>query len=297
MQMQSADVQKTSTVTIGQINETVVDAARYDGEYVTASEMMSKGWTSTRISKYLGMPDRLAPNPFFRRAGKMRLYKVDRVEQAEATAEFQALQQSRRARKSHRELRAAAKDKRFQKFAEKYKGWQAALLDACNNLFNLNRYAKYESCSYEHKRDIYLLKDDLIRLLYQFGYCIECYEHVCEVRGRYEPRKVRLVAFRFLVDNKPFTWHQPEDNVRFSYVPTQPGSAWKPSDGEKEVSLSKKRFAEAKDLIDWIIPQMEKDVPPSAVEPSQTPTDSQDFDMSVWEQCDLSEDNCQKQWV
>jgi hypothetical protein len=83
----------------------------------------------------------------------------------------------------------------------------------------------------------------------------------------------------------------------FPSVLTHPELAWKPSDGEKEVSLSKKKFAEAKDLIGWIIPQMQEDVPPSAVEPSQTYTDSQDLDMSIWEECDLSEENCQEQWV
>jgi hypothetical protein len=104
-------------------------------------------------------------------------------------------------------------------------------------------------------------------------------------------------VFQFIVNKKPFTWHQPEDNVRFSYIVTHPGGAWKPSDAEKEVSLSKNKFAEAKGLIAWIIPQMDKDVSPSAVEPSPTPTDSQDLDVSIWEECYLSEENCQEQWV
>jgi hypothetical protein len=130
MQIQSADLKKIGTLTSGQINETVVDPARYDREYVTQSEMKSKGWTSTTISKYLGVPDKLARNPVRRRAAQMRLYKVDRVEAAENSPEFKAFQQSRSAQKSQREWRAAAKEKRFQEFAEKYKSWQPALLDA-----------------------------------------------------------------------------------------------------------------------------------------------------------------------
>jgi hypothetical protein len=106
-----------------------------------------------------------------------------------------------------------------------------------------------------------------------------------------------LVTFRFLVDNKPFTWHQPEDNVQFPYVLTHPELARKPSDGEKEVSLSRNKFAEAKDLLRWMIPQMQNDLPPSTVEPLETLMDWQDSDMSIWEECDLSEENCQKQWV
>jgi hypothetical protein len=177
--------------------------------------------------------------------------------------------------------------------------WVSNAYVGCQHLldWNVGQPSHFFASQIADHRDIYLLKDDLIRLLYQFGYCIECYRHVYEVLGRYQPRKVRLVAFRFLVDNKPFTWHQPEDNVRFSYVVTHPGGAWKPSDGEKEVSLSKNKFAEAKDLIGWIIPQMQNDLPPSTVEPSETLMDWQDSDMSIWEECDLSEENCQKQWV
>jgi hypothetical protein len=308
------------TLTSGQINETVAGAARYDREYVTPAEMKLNGWTDKAIEKFLGKPDKVAPNPRYRSAANMRLYKVDRVEQAEASPEFQGWQQSRSAQKSKSESCESAKEKRFQKFSAKYESWQAALPDACNHLFNLNRYAKRKSCSASHKRDIYLVKDDLIRLLYQLGYCDECYRHTYELAGQichrcygagsdrsgqkcgrcrgYGCRPTRtacLVVFHFIVNKKPFTWHQPEEKVPFSFLVTQPGSAWKPSDGEKEVSLSKNKFAEAKDLISWIIPQMEKDVPPSAVEPSQTPTDSQDLDISIWEECYLSQENCQGQ--
>jgi hypothetical protein len=270
MQAQSCDGDhETAVLEINdRINESLIGAARYDREYVTPTEMKSKGWTISAIAKYLGKPDKVAPNPHYRRAAKMRLYKVDRVRQAEKSPEFRQWQQSRIAQQSRSESSASAKERRFQKFAKKYQTWETALGDGCDALFNLNRYAKHRSCSLAHKRDIYFLKNEMIRLLYQHGYCVECYQHSVKVDDRARfwragarfhgsgvVKTLRFVVFRFLVESASFTWHQPEDYVDFSYVLTHPEADWKPSDEEKEVSLSATKFAEAKDLLRWMISQ------------------------------------------
>lgn len=47
------------------------------------------GWTDTLIRNFLGEPDELKTNPFYRCASPMRLYFLSRVESIEATCEWQ----------------------------------------------------------------------------------------------------------------------------------------------------------------------------------------------------------------
>lgn len=62
-----------------------------DVEYISVSGICGKrkGWTKGRIAKFLGEPDKLAPNPHYRTASPMRLYEMGRVKMVEDSAEFQ----------------------------------------------------------------------------------------------------------------------------------------------------------------------------------------------------------------
>ena len=53
--------------------------------WITPARLKSeRGWTDGLIKRYLGEPDKLVPNPHYRRArAKMRLYDLARVVQAE----------------------------------------------------------------------------------------------------------------------------------------------------------------------------------------------------------------------
>ena len=57
--------------------------------HITISRMKSeRGWTDGLVRTHLGDPDKLAPNPHYRSAPEMRLYRLDRVEAAETTDSF-----------------------------------------------------------------------------------------------------------------------------------------------------------------------------------------------------------------
>jgi hypothetical protein len=160
----------------------------------------------------------------------------------------------------------------------KYGSWQAALPLACEYMFSLNRWA------FSHKTTplsamIYQLKNHLIKLLYGYGYCTECIIHTsqlpakgcfgcdgmgfsddgdkcwrCDGTGVYRPAtNISFVAFRFVVDGRTFAWHQPKHIVNFPFVATDAPADYKLPTEEKNVLLAPEMFAEAIELIEWII--------------------------------------------
>lgn len=56
--------------------------------FTSTAGLKRRGWTDGLIQKLLGAHDRTAPNPKFRRAAPMRLYRTSRVEAAEAAPDF-----------------------------------------------------------------------------------------------------------------------------------------------------------------------------------------------------------------
>ena len=71
---------------------------------IGASGLKARGWTEAMIRDLLGEPDLLADNPHYKSAAPWRLWRLRKVEAAEATAEFT----SRRER-AERQCAAAAK--------------------------------------------------------------------------------------------------------------------------------------------------------------------------------------------
>jgi hypothetical protein len=67
-------------------------------ECIGAAGLKARGWTETMIRDLLGDPDWLADNPHCKSAAPMRLWRVQRAGQAEASPGFAARQeQARRA--------------------------------------------------------------------------------------------------------------------------------------------------------------------------------------------------------
>lgn len=65
----------------------------------------------------------------------------------------------------------------------------------------------------------------------------------------------RFVAFRFELDGRSYTWHQPEELVRWDYsaVPQyQDANDWQP-EAERPLELSRRQFAQTKALIRWVL--------------------------------------------
>lgn len=72
--------------------------------------IQSRGWTEWAIKKWLGEPDKLAPNPHYRSGPKSQLYDMERVVKAELLPEFQewhAVNSERRASRSTSAKKAA----------------------------------------------------------------------------------------------------------------------------------------------------------------------------------------------
>ncbi|MCZ2153174.1 MAG: hypothetical protein LC114_04615 [Bryobacterales bacterium] len=164
-------------------------------KYITPSTLIEDGWTRTLIQRLLGEADQTAINSYHKSGPRMRLYKVSRVLDAEASPEFQAWIEKKRmcqdraglvarqARERWAEQHAKAEQvarQQRERWAEgyrlKYVGWEAALPDGCAALFRLNRYTKSASSS-AYRDEVYRLKNRILELLYRHGYCTECYEH------------------------------------------------------------------------------------------------------------------------
>lgn len=56
--------------------------------YFTTKELKERGWTKSKIELWLKEPDELATNPFYKSAGKMKLYLKKRVKQQERNKRF-----------------------------------------------------------------------------------------------------------------------------------------------------------------------------------------------------------------
>lgn len=63
---------------------------RKDDEFITMSDLKrERGWTDTSIKKFAPIPDHFVKNPHYKSAAPMRLYRVSRIREIEATPEFQ----------------------------------------------------------------------------------------------------------------------------------------------------------------------------------------------------------------
>lgn len=58
--------------------------------HVSAAGLRARGWTDGIVCRLLGEPDRLSAHPRFRSAPWTRMYRVERVEAAEQSAEFRS---------------------------------------------------------------------------------------------------------------------------------------------------------------------------------------------------------------
>jgi hypothetical protein len=83
-----------------------------DDGWVSSSALAERGWTLAAIRRFLGEPDRTVPNPVFRSAGPMRMFRLARVVAAEQTEQWRrwrerAVQRSARGRAAADAKRAA----------------------------------------------------------------------------------------------------------------------------------------------------------------------------------------------
>ncbi len=55
---------------------------------LSLKDLKERGWMAALVKQFLGEPDTLKPNPFYRKAAPMQLYSPARVEQAESQEEW-----------------------------------------------------------------------------------------------------------------------------------------------------------------------------------------------------------------
>jgi hypothetical protein len=223
-------------------------------------------------------------NPRFKRGPAMRLFlqrdvadvarRPDIIERHEK--QLRAEQQRPERELAHRLM-----------IATEYGNWRNALLPAAQALFNLNRYAKWTTCREDHRLKIYRLKRELIKILYQsrlatsvglhtVSYdakvCRRCdgtgrnrrhsYEECsgCEGTGNFrEASQQEFLVFQFAVDDQPVCWHQPKEDVAFTYTMTEAVADFDGEAKEKPIPMRRNKFADAQRLIQFVIDDYVRD--------------------------------------
>jgi hypothetical protein len=246
---------------------------------LTLQSVLERSWTRTMVDDLLGDPDDWRDNPKYRSGPPMRLYDYDRVVAAEATPEFTVRLAKANSRRRGKDYTPA--------LAKKYGIPSTGLPDAAEALFSLNRYAKHDTYSAKHQREIYELKNSFVAQLIDHGhllgwgiheivqpprvlecYCVSRYGeygcHRCHYTGgvhRTLPmRTLSFVVLRFSVGGKTYTWHQPDDLVTVGFADKAPkidttGDDWSP-ERDKPIEMPRSKFAHAKALIRWVMTRM-----------------------------------------
>jgi hypothetical protein len=133
---------------------------------------------------------------------------------------------------------ANAKSKDWPTFmAARYGSPEAAIPDAAEALFNLNRYTRHKSCSEPHRNEILRLKSRFIRMLYvlekftdrveklvrllpELACWCEGLELNCEKCGETgvfrEEQTVATYVFYFTIGDRKYCWMQRDDHLDFS---------------------------------------------------------------------------------
>ncbi len=76
---------------------------------VSLKDLKERGWTEALIKQFLGEPDVLKPNPYYRKAAPMQLYSPARIEQAESQEAWQQAKARASVRSQASKMMAARK--------------------------------------------------------------------------------------------------------------------------------------------------------------------------------------------
>lgn len=87
-------------------------------EMITKKELKERGWTDATIRDYLGQPDALKLNPYFRSGPKMQLYSLNRINQVEQKPEVVSALEGARKRSESAKMRAATQMAELKKYID-----------------------------------------------------------------------------------------------------------------------------------------------------------------------------------
>lgn len=159
-------------------------------------------------------------------------------------------------------------------FAKCYGSPCAALPDACEALFNLNRYTRHATCAPEHRAIILDLKSALIGHLYRAEEFTDRVEKLtrtlpaqecnrcegagcerCDNSGQWRAeREVASYVFTFTVNKQRYTWIQPGFALDFEpTVEATRNDDGKRGDVDKTLNIPRSKLAHAKALVRYAL--------------------------------------------
>ena len=168
-----------------------------------------------------------------------------------------------------------------EKLIKKYSSFKDVVPDACNSLFELNRYCKHRSCSRANRNEIYDLKSQFLARLCESEYLVDVRTHTirqeekkcfsccgsgdwcgedcdrCKGTGIFsEEGELSFVAFGFSVNGKNYCWHQPSELIDWDYPNVndeRDNMPWHTNLPPKPVSYSKSKRTSAKHLLAFAV--------------------------------------------
>jgi hypothetical protein len=165
-------------------------------QFLAVSQIKARGWTDALIARFLGDPDGLRPNPHYRSGPPMKLYKWQRVEQAEASTEFREAQDARKKRRDAAQKALATKKQKIADYLENVKvevpqlPREKLIRLACDN-YNASRPERKSDAplATEHSDPVFL---ERICVNY-LRHCLTKYEtHLDEIAGKVGARDAYL---------------------------------------------------------------------------------------------------------
>lgn len=194
-------------------------------------------------------PKEIKTNPY-RKSELMYLYEATTIKNLIGSKEVEELKPKERKPKDWNVV-----------FDKRYPSYSDAIGDACNALFNLNRYAKYRACQDSNRSEIYNLKSSLLKYLYLNDYATNISKHTTSKEyfnryiGDYVQERDTYYVFSFDVQGVSYCWHQPEWQMEF-FVSDSEVSAESPMpyiDTDKPMNIDRNKLKETKELIRWFV--------------------------------------------
>jgi hypothetical protein len=167
----------------------------------------------------------------------------------------------------------------------RYPEWRTALQAAADALFNFNRYSKWSSCTCLRRRELYDLKDRVLRIFHELGLTHEVRLHrvagqetecqSCEGVGKdwrgqscggcsgsglvRAAQELEYLHFCFRIGDEWYNWHLPRraahwlEQVQFTETASERQETWKPRGAEKPVPLSAEEFLDAEAVVRFVL--------------------------------------------
>lgn len=136
-------------------------------KYIYKTKLKERGWTDDAIRRFLGEPDLIKPNPFYRTAPPSQLYLIERVEDVEKSANYiewyQKTLDTRKKISSHAKKNADLKREELLKY-----------VDSLN--IRIKRYSTKESLysdAIRHYNALWESRDELDKVVVNASECSE----------------------------------------------------------------------------------------------------------------------------